>query len=942
MRLQFLATFVPVGKKENKVCRKMVFRCSVFFRSLLPYTIQMIRLLFLVLPTAALSQTELVKKDEANPIGPNLPPRKVEASLFQVPEGLEVTVWASTPQLFNPTNIDIDEKGRIWACEGVRYRRHANRQPAGDRVVVLEDTDGDGKADSSHTFVQEEALIAPLGIGVFDNKVFVSQPPELIVYTDVNRNLVFDAETDTREVVLTGFNARNHDHSLHSVTMGPDGKFYFNVGNCGAIFKDKDDREFVIGGPYRGGGGDWFVENEKRGGEKSADGHIWTAGATFRMNEDGSEVEVVGHGYRNSYEQTVTSFGDMFQNDNDDPPACRVSYILEYGCAGYFSRDGRRGYRAEKRPNQEHWRNHWRQADPGTMDAGDVYGGGSPTGVAFYENGALGEDFAGTLLACEPGRNVIFSYQPMPEKGTFKLERSDFMTSNTTNEFLGSDFVGGTKGKKQDEMEEHLLFRPSDIAVGPDGALYVSDWYDARVGGHSDLDDSCSGTIYRIAPKGFTPSIPQFDAKTVEGAMTALRSPAVNVRYLGYRGLQGKGEEALAAVQELIATEKNPFVAARGIWLLPQLGDKGVAACQEFLKDGDPQNRIAAFRALRRSGQEIVSHAKALASDSDPGVRRDVALALRDLPAAQTKEIFATLAGQVDFTDKNSIEAIGLGAALQEDEIWTHLREKMSVTDPLKWDERFTRLTWRLWPVAAVPDLKARAMADSLSPVERAFAVESLAFIDHPDAVEAMLALANEGSPSRGPAMDWLFRRGTGEWAKHNVLPELKKRGIYDPDSITVTSVTVPESPKIPKYTTADVLALTGDPEKGKSKAMSCVMCHRINGAGVAYGPNLAGWGKGQPREVIARSIVEPSFDISHGYKGTTIRTKNDETVQGLVTSPGDPLVIVSTGGVEQLIPRMMIKSEKPLKRSLMLSSEQLGLTAQDAADIVAFLKVYE
>ena len=364
----------------------------------------MIRTLLLGLPLAAAAQTEVIKNTESDGIGPGLPPQRVSTDYFKLPENLEVTVWASTPQLFNPTNIDIDAKGRIWACEGVRYRRHSKRQPEGDRVVVLQDTTGDGKADSSHTFVQEEALIAPLGIGVFGNKVFVAQPPELIVYTDVDEDLVFDPKVDKREVILTGFNARNHDHSLHSVTMGPDGKFYFNVGNCGAIFEDGDQREFVIGGPYRGGGGEWFVDNQKRAGEKSADGHVWTAGATFRMNEDGTGVEVVGHGYRNSYEQAVTSFGDMFQNDNDDPPACRVSYILEYGSAGYFTRDGRRFYKSEKRRGQEHGRAHWRQDDPGTMDAGDVYGGGSPTGVAFYENGALGTVLRGLCFPVNPAR----------------------------------------------------------------------------------------------------------------------------------------------------------------------------------------------------------------------------------------------------------------------------------------------------------------------------------------------------------------------------------------------------------------------------------------------------------------------------------------------------------------------------------------------------------
>ena len=75
--------------------------------------------------------------------------------LFKVPDGLEVTLWATSPLLRNPTNIDIDRDGRIWVAEGVRYRSHHARQPEGDKIVVLQDTDGDGKADSTHTFVQE-------------------------------------------------------------------------------------------------------------------------------------------------------------------------------------------------------------------------------------------------------------------------------------------------------------------------------------------------------------------------------------------------------------------------------------------------------------------------------------------------------------------------------------------------------------------------------------------------------------------------------------------------------------------------------------------------------------------------------------------------------------------------------------------------------------------
>ena len=142
---------------------------------------------------------------------------------IHAPADLEVTLWAKSPMLRNPTNMDTDEAGRIWVAEGVNYRGRQGTRPAGDRIVVLEDTDGDGKCDSSHTFVQEPGLIAPMGVAVIDNVVYVSQPPDLLAYTDVNRDLKFDPSVDRREVILTGFNAINHDHGLHSVTAGPDG-----------------------------------------------------------------------------------------------------------------------------------------------------------------------------------------------------------------------------------------------------------------------------------------------------------------------------------------------------------------------------------------------------------------------------------------------------------------------------------------------------------------------------------------------------------------------------------------------------------------------------------------------------------------------------------------------------------------------------------------------
>src|SRR5262245_21761459 len=400
-------------------------------------------------------------------------PVRIPLELFQVPEGLEVTLWAGSPMLYNPTDIDIDKDGRIWVAEGVRYRSHQARQPQGDRIVVLQDKDGDGKADSSHTFVQEPGLVAPLGIAVIDNKVVVSQPPDLIVYTDVNRNLKFDPGVDIREVLLTGFQGVNHDHSLHSVTVGPDGKWVWNSGNMGATFTDRSGKTFRIFSAYRPGPQGPFRyphDPAMYAGKPSDDGHVYLGGFTARMNPDGTNVEIIGHNYRNSYEQSVTSLGDVFQNDNDDPPACRVSWVMEYWKFGYSSNDGQRTWQADRRPGQSIPVAELRQEDPGIAPAGDVYGGGSPTGNVFYENGALGPAWEGTFFAADAGRNEVFAYQPARQGAGFDLARKIFLTSNVKQQYAGSDFVMGSAGVTNAVA---TLFRPSDIAVGPDGALYV-------------------------------------------------------------------------------------------------------------------------------------------------------------------------------------------------------------------------------------------------------------------------------------------------------------------------------------------------------------------------------------------------------------------------------------------------------------------------------------
>ncbi|MBC7978939.1 MAG: c-type cytochrome [Armatimonadetes bacterium] len=859
-----------------------------------------------------------------------------------MPEGMEIKPWATTPMLYNPTNMDVDHLGRIWVTEGVNYRRYDERRPEGDRIVILEDTDKDGKADKSSVFWQDKELVSPLGIAVFDNVVMVSQPPNLLKLTDKNRDGKFSvADGDTREVLLTGFNGANHDHSLHSVTAGPDGKWVFNQGNTGAMFTDKSGITFKIGGPYDSGG--QVADINKIAGEKSGDGFSYNSGAAFRINPDGTGAQIIGSGFRNSYEQITNSFGFVFQNDNDDPPACRVTHMLEYGNAGYFSRDGKRTWNADQRPGQDTPTAEWRQEDPGTMPSGDVYGGGSPTGVAFYENGVLGAKYAGTLLSCEPGRNVIFSYQPEMEGAGFKLARHDFVTTNPEKEYDGSDFVGGTK-KPYDPnsgKEDIYQFRPSDVTIGADGAIYIADWTDSRVGGHDTLDDAASGVIYRIAPMGFKPRIPKFDLSTTEGAITALKSPAINVRWLGFNKLRNDGPKSYDAVVKLI-DEKNAFVAARAIWLLPYLGEKGIAKISELMGNKNARIRLTAFRAVRRTDGKVdaLPYAKKLALDESPAIRAEAALEMRYRSFEEAKDVLIAVAKGYDGKDRSYLESFGLGAGHNTEELWKALHAEMKPGEPKAWSDIFVRLTWRLMPEAAIAALAGRAGDTGIDETARRLAVDSIAFINARPAAEALISLAAEGSAVRDQAIWWLKNRHDGEWSSMDLGATLAEKGIIQ-ETVTLVEAVVPGKPTEQKFSVAEVLALKGDAVKGEQLAGRCVMCHKFDELGIDYGPALKGFGQRQPPEIVARSIVDPSFDISHGFDGHSIELNDGKWIDGLVLSEGETITIRSTGGLTQQVPKDHIKSRNAMNRSLMLSADQMGLTAQDVADIVEWIKTY-
>ena len=695
-----------------------------------------------------------------------------------VSEGLEVELWAESPMLYNPTNMDVDAKGRIWVTEAVEYRDFNNKPETrlnfkgqGDRIVILEDTDQDGKADKSTVFVQDIDLKAPLGIAVIGNKIFVSASPHVIVYTDENH----DDKPDKKEVFLTGFGGFDHDHSLHSFLATPYGKFIFNVGNAGPhVVKDKSGWTLRSGSLYAGG---TPYNKNNEGNQKSDDGRVWVGGLALEIAPDASQLKVMAHNFRNSYEVAMDSYGNMWQNDNDDQViACRTSWLMEGSNAGYFSKDGTRYWQGDRRLDQDIFTAHWHQEDPGVLKVGDKTGAGSPTGVTVYEGDAFGEKYRGMLLSCEAGRNLIFGYKTNPKGAGFDMKRFDFLSSFPVSDdyYVWNDNF---------EADKRKWFRPSDAVTGTDGAIYVADWYDAVVGGHAMNDKKGYGRIYRITPKGKKLKAPTLDFTTTNGLVDLIKSPAINVRAAAFEKLKIMGDKIIPDMEPLLS-HPNPYIQARAIWLLAALGPKGLEKVENILMAqvkpiqkiktqtnttknlaNSSEIAVTAYRALRKSGKNLqeINH-RLLRYSLPSALLREIAIGLRDLNYADSKESLLHIATQVSSQDPYLLTALGIGVDEKRELFFVDFAKKLPL-NPLTYTKAQSKILWELHANASIHSIRKRAQSPSLKSIQRKEALTTVAFMNSAEAAHAMLDLTKSKLADVAQQADyWVGFRKTNTW----------------------------------------------------------------------------------------------------------------------------------------------------------------------------------
>ncbi len=631
---------------------------------------------------------------------------KDAVSGLDVAEGLEATLFASeasNPPMLNPTSIDIDHLGRIWVCEVVNYRHRNGERKEGDRILILEDTDGDGVADKQSVFYQGRDVDTAHGICVLPTpsgkgtKIIVSCGSDVFFLHDEDGDL----KSDRKELLFTGIAGTQHDHGIHAFHFGPDGKLYFNFGNSGNQIKDKNGKQIV----------------DLAGNEVTASRKPYQEGMVFRCNMDGSEFETLGWNFRNNWEIAVDSFGTLWQSDNDDDgnKGVRINFVMEFGDYGYKDQITGAGWQSP-RTNMETEipLRHWHLNDPGTVPNLLQTGAGSPTGIIVYEGDLLPKVFHNQVIHCDAGPNVVRAYPVKKSGAGYTAETVNILTGARDN-----------------------WFRPSDVCVAPDGSLIVADWYDPGVGGHR-MGDADRGRLFRLAPPKTPYKIPKVDVSTVEGAIAALKSPNEATRYLAWTALHAMGEKAEAALVEVANLPKhpvgkpwvparddpNPRLRARAMWLLSKIEKKGTLHVSTALLDRNNDVRIAAIRAGRElinagkgnltiesfEGEQrktitfeeslIRSQTKEImtATPIAPELLRETAIALRHAKTPLKAQYWAQLASRHDGKDRWYLEALGIGAGDDWDaciRAWQELKPSHSSSDE-PWQHAEKRdIVWR-------------------------------------------------------------------------------------------------------------------------------------------------------------------------------------------------------------------------------------------------------
>ncbi|VTS04398.1 PVC-type heme-binding CxxCH protein [Tuwongella immobilis] len=497
------------------------------------------------------------------------PDPEIERKTFQVPEGFEVSLYAADPMLAKPIQMNFDPKGRLWVAASEVYPQVKPGQQPTDKILILEDTNHDGKADKTTVFA--DGLLIPTGVEPGDGGAYVANSTELLHMADTNG----DGKADRTKVMLSGFGTEDTHHIIHTFRWGQDGQLYFNQS---IYIHSHLETPF---GPRRLlGGGVWMYRPET------------------------GRIEVFVRGLVNGWGHHWDHYGTSFLTDGAGGEG--INYAL-----------------------------------PG----------------AYYVT-AVGA--ARTLQGLNPGSPKYcgletISSANMPDEWQGNLLTNDFRAHRVCRFVLREDGAGFASREQVELIKSnHPAFRPVDIKVGPDGAIYIADWYNPIIN-HGEVDfrdprrDKTHGRIWRITYKGKPlQKVIDFTALSTPELLDQLKSPIAYNRQQAKRVLKERGADAvrpeldrwLAALPTTGAQVEHHRLEA--LWMYQSLDILQPELLQQLLRAGEPRIREAATRVVSQWSERLPNALELLATrvvDEHPRVRLEAVRALAGIPQPRAIEL---------------------------------------------------------------------------------------------------------------------------------------------------------------------------------------------------------------------------------------------------------------------------------------------------------------
>ena len=516
--------------------------------------------LILLLLSVPASAQDVIPHAQDKPPGPALSPTEAIKKMT-VPDGFKVELVAAEPDLVNPVAMTFDERGRAWITESLEYpRKDAGK--GRDRVKILEDTNGDGRADKFTIFA--DGLNIPSGVAVGYGGVWVANSPDILFYPDADR----DGKPDgPPEVVVTGF-GRDDTHELpNSLTWGPDGWLY----GWNGVFNQSRVK-------YRG------------------ETHEFTC-AIWRIHPRTRAFEVWCEGTSNPWGIAFNDVGDAFAS------ACVIDHFWHLTESAYYHRQGGPyppfTWKLESIVDFRHQK-------------------AAYCGVHYYDSDAYPKEYRGKFYMGNIHGNCLNVDSVVKDGASYRaVDQTDFLSANDA------------------------WFMPVVQTTGPDGSLYVLDWYD-RYHCYQDANrdpagiDRLKGRLYRVRYQD-TPRRFHFDlgVSSDEDLIALLGSGNGYDRDTARRLLAERGKRVQAKLAKVATDASKPRAQRLGAtWAMIGAGPLDLLDHRALLASDDPAVRAFAVRAagdMKTVDPAVSGTVKKLAADPDAAVRLQVAIASRKL-----------------------------------------------------------------------------------------------------------------------------------------------------------------------------------------------------------------------------------------------------------------------------------------------------------------------